>query len=963
MSPQRWQQVKEVFHAALERDDAERRGYLARRCAGDRELLREIESLLVQHEGAQGFLSRPALGNTGDMLEASEAARLESLVGRQIQHYAVERLLGKGGMGVVYGARDVRLGRRVALKLLAPRFALHDERIRRFQREARAGSALNHPNIVTVHEIGQDDGLYFIVTELVDGQTIDARIDDRPLGCGELIDIAMQVADALDAAHELGIVHRDIKSSNIMLTHRGQVKVLDLGLAKMRDEHDGAPLAASSGVHTWSGMIMGTVPFMSPEQSRGEEVDHRTDLFSLGVVMYQMACGRLPFAGASTIETLAQIRSRDPEPVSRLNPRLPAELARIIGRCLAKQPDRRYQSARALWNDLHALARDAKSASPARGRGAQRRRWAWTGAAAGAVIAGTLATMVDTGSYGARRSPARSAALPAPAHPSRFTQLTHQAGEEMFPALGPDGSAIVYASRAAGNWDIYYQRIGGGSAVNLTGDNAQDDLEPAFSPDGTWIAFRSGREGGGIFLIAATGGPARRVSATGANPSWSPDGTELAYAELNTRFPHSRRPGEVWAVNIASGVQRRVAAADASQPSWSPNGQRIAYWGVHEGSGQRDIWTIPAAGGAPVAVTDDVFLDWNPVWSPDGAHLYFLSDRGGSMNLWRVALDERTGQVLGAPEPVTTPSPYAAHISFSRDGTRMAYTNVLSRSNLQRVAFDPEREAVAGEPVWITQGSMRIGSPEISPDGEWLVFVATDEANQEDVFVMRADGSERRRLTDDVHKDRTPRWSADGQQIAFYSDRSGKYEIWSIDAKSGGLQQRTHTADREVVYYPSWSPDGSRLLYQHGSAGNFLIDVDRSWAEQSPERLPQGDVVAKFTPWAWSPDGQKLAGGLRLRDRSVRFLGTYSLATQVYEPLTTMGLEPVVWLQDSRRLLFHGYRDQGTMYLVDSHSKAVRPMLSIEPDTIGALTLSPDNRAIYFARITTEADIWLAELE
>lgn len=964
MNPQRWQRIKELFHAALELGAAERRAYLVERCADDTDLLRELESLLAQHEHAQGFLSRPVLS---DMLGSGEAARLDSLVGRQIRHYAIERLLGSGGMGAVYLARDLRLKRRVALKLLPPHVALHDVRIHRFRREAWAGSALNHPNIVTVHEIGQEDGLYFIVTELVDGQTIEARIgaghDRQPLAWSEIVDISLQAADALDAAHALGIVHRDIKSSNIMLTRRGQVKILDFGLAKFRDEHEDRLVVTSSGMHTQSGAIMGTVPFMSPEQSRGEEVDHRTDLFSFGVVMYQMACGRLPFAGASTLDTLEQIRNGDPEPVSRLNPRLPAELEGCITRCLAKERERRYQSARELWNDLRALAVSGTGGPQYPATASRLRRWAWSGAAAGGVLAGTLASILAVKTYQAAPGSARAAdAAPAlgQVRPARFTQLTHQAGEELYPSLAPDGGSFVYASPAAGNWDIYHQRIGGSGAVNLTADSTQNDLEPAISPDGQWIAFRSERDGGGIFLMDASGESVRLLSAIGANPTWSPDGRELAYATQQTRFPEGRQPGEIWTVNIVTGEQRLLAAVDASQPTWSPHGHRIAYWGVHQGSSRRDIWTVPTTGGPPMAVTDDEFLDWNPVWSPDGKQLYFASDRGGSMNLWRVAMDEVTGHVLGAPEPVTTPSPYAAHISFARDGKRIAYAHVLSRSNLQRVAFDPDSGTLAGEPVWITQGSILMSNPDVSPDGEWLVVTTADEASREDLIIMRADGTSQRRLTDDIHKDRAPRWSPDGQRIAFYSDRSGKYEIWSIDPNGAALRQLTHTSGRDV-YSPVWSPDGSRLLYQHRGQGNFIIDVDRPWAGQSPERLPQGDVEM-FTPWAWSPDGQKLAGGLRRRGQHVSTLATYSLATQEYESLTPLGLNPAVWLQDGERLLFLDF-PRRTIHLVNSRTKEVREAMSVAPDTLGSFALSPDQRTIYFDRMVTEADIWLAELE
>jgi Tol biopolymer transport system component len=406
-----------------------------------------------------------------------------------------------------------------------------------------------------------------------------------------------------------------------------------------------------------------------------------------------------------------------------------------------------------------------------------------------------------------------------------------------------------------------------------------------------------------------------------------------------------------------------IAAADATQPSCSPHGYRIAYWGLRRGSGQRDIWTVAATrrpgepAPVPVSVTDDAFLDWNPVWSPDGGQLYFVSNRGGSMNLWSVAIDERTGAVQGPPLAATIPSAYVAHVSFSARGDRMAYAQVQTTGNVQRIGFDPAGEQVIGAPRNVTQGSLRISSHDVSPDGTHLVVTASDAGSQEALYLYGAGGALQRRLTEGAHHDRAPRWSPDGQRIAFYSDRSGKYEIWTVRPDGRELTQVTHTTGGDV-YYPIWSPDGARLLYQHRGEGNFVLDTRRPWDGQAGERLRQ-DGVEIFTPWAFSPDGRHLVGGLRRQGHAERSLATYDLVGGRYEDLTTRGLEPALWLGDSRRLIF---RDGGAMYLLDSASRRLRDLVSIEPDTIESISLAADDQTIYFVRTTREADIWLAQL-
>lgn len=974
MELERWQQLEKIFQATIERPTDERAAFLDEVCRGDESLRDEAESLVASFEEASGFIEKPLLWNTQRLntkRRTGKITRGRSLVtgdmpadwiaglavGRKIQHYDLLSLLGAGGMGEVYLAEDHKLHRLVALKLLPPHFTRRPEHVKRFEREARAASSLNHPNIITIHEIGHVEGTHFIATEFVEGETLRQRMSNGEMSLIEIIDITSQIAGALSAAHAAGIVHRDIKPENIMLRPDGLVKVLDFGLAKPLEREDavdreGTPQSIT--LQTDPGSLMGTTSYLSPEQVRGDKVDHRTDIFSLGVVLYEMIAGRRPFTGGSIAALFDAILENEPPAIER---ELPDQLKQIIYRTLEKDCDARYRTAKELKIQLKKTeSMMSEEISPSsRPRGAEAKAYMIM------IVLSILAVMVSL----LRFEPDAGGAQPATT--GKFIAQTARQGLELFPGISPDGNRLIYASRAQGNWDIYMQSVRSSSSgnfpepVNLTADSSSNNKQPAFSPDGQRIAFRSSRDGGGLFLMDANGKQVTKLTDSGYNPAWSHDGREIIFSQVDIEEVSSRTPspGPLYAVDVVTEKIREITTGDAVQPSCSPHGHRIAYWAMHNG-GQRDIWTVASIGGEPVQVTNDKANDWNPVWSPDSNHLYFVSDRNGQMNLWRVPIDERSGKTTGEPEPVMLPSDCIRHFSLSKDGRQMVYVQEVKRKNLYQVAFDPVTEKITNQMVSINPGSRLAQGPDISPDGEWLVFTNHGE-KQEDLFAIRPDGKGLTQITNDIHKDRAPRWSPDGKKIIFYSDRSGKYEAWSINRDGSGLEQLTHTADEiGMIFYPTWSSDGLRIAYHKSGFSPYIIETGKSWNEQMSVQLPGLDPsTLQFVAWDWSSDSKRLAGGRGSVELPGAGIAVYSFEAHQFDTVTGFGSRPV-WLNDDRRLLFYS---NGDIYLVDSLTKRTRKILSVAPGDIDGFTLSPDNRAIYFSLNSSEADVWLRSVE
>ncbi len=876
--------------------------------------------------------------------------------GARLGPYEITGRIGAGGMGEVYRARDSRLGRDVAIKILPEDLSSDPDRRSRFEQEARSASALNHPNIVTVHDIGTSNSTIYIAMELVEGRTVRELVVEGPLPTKKLLSIAAQAADGLARAHSAGIVHRDLKPENLMVTKEGFVKILDFGLAKLvAPIEDGASELATMGAApgTQPGVVLGTVGYMSPEQASGAAADFRSDQFALGAILYEMATGKRAFARGTAVETLSAIIRDDPEPIGRVNPAAPPPLRWIVDSCLQKDPDERYASTRDLARDLkHAQERlsDLSQGTAAVSVRRRPRAVAWIPALLGLVALLIAADLL------LRLRPPSGKPLA-----SNLQKLTFGPGLEDEPTWSPDGKFLAYTTDERGNLDVVVQPLAGGEPLRIAGNDA-DEAQPAWSPDGSKIAFvssqdRGGRihhllaagaltawlagRGGDVFVVPALGGAAAKLVENGYFPAWSPDGKKIVFS--------SERAGkwDLWVVSSEGGTPQRLTD-DTNidyQASWSPDGKWIVY-----GSGTAakfDLRVIPAGGGAPQSIDSGTRWVLRPAWSSDGRSLVYSGEREGLVSVWRLPF---AGLKTSAPpERVTVGAGADVAPAIDRGG-RIAFVTVggapdiwewsLSSGSLRQVTTDTGMESNA----------------RLSPDGKSMLF-ASDRTGTRAFWTLDLANRTPTRVTSGMLENYSfARWSPDGRQILFERDgRMWIQPVGGLTAKDAGSPGLTGT----------WSPDGSRIAFSTGP--DFLrqeIFVMPA-AGGKPKALTSW---GGYTTWpSWSPDGSQIV--YQLERAGARHLWIVSSVGGESRQLTTGDSEeshPEWSPVDPDRILF--LRDHSRLFTLSVSTGRETPIdLSRATGTAlpsGSVVLdypswSPDGSRIFFDVTRKTGDIYL----
>jgi len=949
MTPERWQRVSRIYHAALAHDPGGREAFVREACGSDEVVRMEVESLLAQPVSAENFLGEATMAVTESPLDDPAAM----LTGRRLGVHQVLELLGAGGMGEVYRARDTRLGRDVAVKVLPRVFAADPERRGRLEREARLLAALNHPHIGAIYGFEEAEGVHALVLELVEGPTLAERLQRGPCPVTEAVAIAHQVADALEAAHEKGIVHRDLKPGNIKVRPDGTVKVLDFGLGKAAADASGRDLSRvpnpTTG-RTRSGLILGTPRYMSPEQARGLAVDKRSDIWAFGCVLYEMLTGSAAFAGETVSDTIAAVLGREPD-FSRVPPSTPAGVRRLLQRCLVKDPRRRLRDI----GDTHADLDDALTPAVPASRDRRVRLAPWSAL----IMAGALAA-AGVAVWLVRTAPTR---YHVPSF-SRTRRLTTTPAHEFGPAISPDGKWVAYLSDARGFTDVWVKFIAGGDPATVTA-TAPIDIQVRsaiggleISPDGSSIAVQARAKGDtkptfDTWLIPAPlGGTPRKFIETAGALRWSRDGARIVYVR-----PGESR-GDAIVVAGANGENPRELVParggwHTHWPAWSADGRfvyflrTIATWNGEPS----EIFRVPADGGEPQAVVRTTRRALFPLPSADGGLFYAANPVGVDLDLWwrRSSAAE--------PQRLTTGIGEYAEPRMSADGRTLVSTLIEYRRALLSVpvVFD-----AALQLRHLTDEFDGDLEPCLSPRGGRIVF-SSSRSGSRNLWTADPDGSAIRPLTSDAALQERPAFSPDGRQVAFVSDRGGQSGIWIVSSDGGAPRWLTWTPVLDTL---TWSPDGQLIAYAV-PAGDVPELSFVSVSDGAVRRLATPDGA--HSP-AWSPRGDVIAyleprGPGRTYLKFVNRRGDALYSTLPEGPALTNGF--LAWAPDGRRLAavgVPGSADASIWIVEPEGSQPFRKLIELTGEVRPrGITWTSDGSSLVFGRQEALSDLVLFE--
>jgi Tol biopolymer transport system component len=885
-------------------------------------------------------------------------------------------------MGVVSLARDTRLGRQVALKVLRADAMQDPDRKYRFIQEARAASSLNHPNIVTIYDIQSIDGVELIAMEYIAGKPLDEVIGRNGLPVSQALKYAIQVAQALEAAHEAGIVHRDLKPANIMVTDTGVVKVLDFGLAKLTENNELIALDEASGSRgpvTADGVILGTVAYMSPEQATGRTVDARTDIFAFGAVLYEMLTGNRAFQGDSNMNTLTSLLRDEPRPIRESITDVPRELERMVMRCLRKDAARRFQHMSDLRVALEELKEEYDSGSLVSEAPVviqTKRGLDWTVVFFALVVLGGIG--FAWWKFLGTEEPKQGLIL---------TRLTSDPGLTFFPAISPDGNLFAYASDRAGqgNLDIWVQQVAGGEPIRLTREN-EDEYEPTFSPDGSRIAFRSEREGGGIYVCSALGGEARLVARHGRSPTFSPDGNRIAYsvgwAGVGATF--SWGSSSLYVVNVLGGEPKRLQPdfVVAHHPVWTEDGKYVMFLGAKElGPPTYDWWLAPVDGGPAIntqalqKMREQRFTIGPFPFALSRDSVIFSVGRGDSINLWRIRL-AITGnwQPTGPAEQLTFGTGQELQPSMARNG-KLVFSGGTGNTDLWALPVNANDGSVTGDLRQLTRDAAEDYYPEVSRDGSKVAFVSR-RSGTDDVWLLDLTSGRQTSLLVTPAREMYPKMSADGSLIAYGSIDDNKRGIFVMPRNTGVSTRLCE----DCGLLRDFTADGTQLLLQAGPPPHIAslnggtrqvtellrhekfplyapkLSPDEKWVAFQAIPIPTARTiyVAPFRPgqkvppseWVQVTDGSAM-------DRSPAWSPNGSMLYFLSERDSFR----CVWAQ---RLDPQTKKPAGSPFAVSHFHTAVRNLMNIDGPGQVSLTVAPDKLVFSMGELT--GNVWLAAL-
>jgi serine/threonine protein kinase/Tol biopolymer transport system component len=957
MTPERWQQVDRLLQEALEREPEARASFLSEACRHDDSLRREVEALLAAGDRAGGFLQSPALEDAGALINDSNA---NSILGRRIGCYQVISQLGAGGMGEVYLAQDTRLGRKVAIKLLPSFFTKDEQRLGRFQQEARAASALNHPNIITIYDIGEADSIHFIATEFIEGETLRTALD-KGVQLSQALDVAIQTSSALHSAHQAGIAHRDIKPENIMVRTDGYVKVLDFGLAKLTEKQPltiGTEAATIARVETDPGTVMGTARYMSPEQARGQEVDGRSDIFSLGVVIYEMVAGRAPFEGKTTSDVIAAILEKQPLPLARYEPGAPTEIQWIVTKALRKDRDERYQTIKEMLSDLRDLKQDLDAQSRSERRAAldasdgvshrdkTRQRAAETtkenplptgevtmrttssaeiilseikrhkaGAAFTLLALIVMIAGIAFGLYkylGLNSSNSRAGA-------PRFTALSTggKVGDQIIDgdvSISPDGKYIAYAAfddkQQLGLW---IKQVSTNSQVQIVPPASVDFFGTSFSRDGEFVYYVKAEKrrllARTLYRVPVIGGISTKVmDDVRGTVDFSPDGKRFAFlrdlaprGEMLLMFANTDGSGEP---SLLTTIKQPQFFAQETAPSWSPDGKMIACaLKTHAGTEYATVVGISVDDGQVRPLTSEKWSDMGRVlWAADGSGLIFTATVGVNKigtQIWYLSYPE------GKARRITNDLNGYGGVSLGMTADSGTIATLQIREFAQIWTTAPNQDASSARQI--SPGGRTDGNDSLSWMQDGRILYSARAGDNSDLWIVNADGAGPRQLTNDEYWESDATASPDGRYIVFQSDRTGNLNLWRTDVD--GTNPKPLTDGSAVDTYPTISPDSQWVVFISNRIGGMPTLWKVAISGGSPTQLT-GDF--SLYPCV-SPDSKLIAYGQLVEQASgsprprlviIPFDGGKPVKTLDLPDSTLIWRGGTQWMPDGRAICF-----------------------------------------------------------